>query len=81
MYDGMMDGAWMMWFGTIVGVVFTLVLLVLLVLAVVWLYQQVRKGEPGDRAPGRDPVEILQDRYARGEISQEEYRRMKDELG
>lgn len=81
MYDGMMHGAWM-WFGTIVSVVFVLVLLVLLVLAAVWLYQQVSADDgPHGRAPDRDPVEILERRYAKGEIDREEYRRMKEEMG
>lgn len=80
MYEGMMHGAWM-WFGAILSVVFALVLLVLLVLAAVWLYRQVREGGSGDRVPGRDPMEILKARYAKGEISEEEYRRMKQEIG
>lgn len=80
MYDGTMHGV-MTWFGPIVGVLFTLLLLVLLVLAVVWLYQQVSAGGSGDRRGGRDPLKILKARYAEGEISEEEYRRMKEELG
>lgn len=80
MYDGMMHGAWM-WFGTILSVIFALVFLVLLVLATVWLYRQVRDGGPRDSTPRPDPLEILERRYAKGEIDREEYRRMKDELG
>lgn len=45
-----------------------------IVVAVVWFS---RKG----RAPGTgDALSILRERYARGEISQEEYQRMRDEL-
>jgi uncharacterized membrane protein len=80
MYDGTMHGM-MAWFGPIVGVLFSVLLLVLLVLAVVWLYQQVRAGGSGDREDGRDPQEILAARYASGEISEDEYRTMKEELG
>lgn len=79
MYDGTMHGV-MSWFGPIVGVLFVLLLLVLLVLAVVWLYQQVSADGSREQVPGRDPLEILQARYAKGEIDEGEYRRMKDEL-
>lgn len=80
MYDGTMHGM-MTWFGPIVGVLSTLLLLALLVLAVVWLYQQVSADGSGGRPPDRDPLEILEHRYAKGEIDRDEYRRMKEELG
>ncbi len=41
-----------------------------------------RPGSPYPEAPVRDdPMEILRLRYARGEISQEEYRRTAEDLG
>lgn len=79
MYDGMIHGGWM-WFMIIVSVVLVLLLMVALVLTAVWLYQQVRGAGPGGVGPGGDPLAILKRRYARGEISDEEYRRMKQEL-
>ena len=79
MYDGMMHGTWM-WLGGLLGVLFALALLTLLVLLAVWLYRQVREDGPEGGTPGREPLEILKTRYAKGEISEEEYRRMKEEL-
>lgn len=79
MYDGMMHGAWM-WLGAILTMLFAVVLLVLLVLATVWLYRRVRDEGDGRGGGPRDPLEIARLRYARGEISEEEYRRMKQEL-
>lgn len=80
MYDGMMHGAWM-WVGAVLSMLFAVVLLVLLVLATVWLYRRVRdEGEDRGRAQRDDPLEIARRRYARGEIGEEEYRRMMEEL-
>ena len=47
-----------------------------LALFVRWLVQQGRGTPPGVETP----IEILKKRYARGEISQEEYERMKRDL-
>lgn len=81
MYEGMMHGGWM-WLGTILSSLFGLVLLALFVLAAVWLYQQVTgPGAGGSGTGGDDALEILRSRYAKGEISEEEFRRMKRELG
>jgi putative membrane protein len=41
------------------------------------IYIVLRESKP---AREKTPLEILKERYARGEISEEEYRRMKEEL-
>jgi putative membrane protein len=46
---------------------------------VVWLVVRAVKGGRGGSR--QDPLDILKVRYARGEISREEYDRMKNELG
>lgn len=79
MYDGMMHGAWM-WFGAILTALFAVVLLVLLSLAAAWLYRRLREEGRDGATERRDPLEVARLRYARGEISEEEYRRMKQEL-
>lgn len=79
MYEGMMHGGWM-WFGTILSSLFALGLLVVLVLAAIWLYRQVRGPDSGGSASGEDALDILRTRYAKGEIGEEEFRRMKREL-
>jgi len=55
----------------------------LLVLAVIVLvvWQVLRGREPGVGGAGEDRAEnVLRERYARGEIDEEEYRRKLDEL-
>jgi putative membrane protein len=42
-----------------------------------WL---VGRGQRQDRSQSETPLEILQKRYARGEIEREEYERMKKDL-
>jgi len=39
-----------------------------------------RAGWSNPEAPGKNALEILNERYARGEISREEYLRMKEDL-
>ena len=66
------------WMAMIIGV------LVLGVLAIRWLWiQGGRSGQP-PATPGPrpdDPLEVLRQRYARGEIDDEEYERRKRTLG
>lgn len=53
----------------------------LLILAVILAYVLVRAARGGPDRPGEDSaLEILKRRYARGEISREEYLEMKREL-
>jgi len=84
----------MMWNGagagfTVVWMIFGLLLIVLLVVGIVWLFRQVSPdgGRPTDqqRPPASGPAsgtarEDLDRRYARGEISREEYRAIRDDL-
>ena len=90
--DRWWDG--MMWDGAgggfmVVWLVFGLLLIVLLVVGIVWLVRQVSStgGGPTDqqRPPAGGPPsgsarEDLDGRYARGEISREEYRAIRDDL-
>jgi putative membrane protein len=56
---------------------FWLLLLVGLALIIVWVVARLRTQGPGF---GESALDILSRRYARGEISREEYERMKQEL-
>ncbi|MFU8887203.1 MAG: SHOCT domain-containing protein [Trueperaceae bacterium] len=65
------------------GWIGSLLLLVLVVLAIVWLWRALDLGRgPGRGGPaGSDQaMSIARERYARGEISTEEFERIKREL-
>jgi putative membrane protein len=75
MWDGMPGMGWVwMWIWTVVGVA----MLVLVVLAVVWLARSAGGSEAGSSsgsAPHGGPSarEVLDLRYAKGEITRDEY--------
>lgn len=50
---------------------------VLIILAVIYIARAVSNG----RQKGETALDILKKRYAKGEISKEEFERMKDDLG
>ena len=72
---GCMFGPWG-WTMMAVMMLFWLVFLVGIVLLIVWA---VRQFGPAGRTTER-PLDILSRRYARGEITREEYDRMRREL-
>jgi len=43
-----------------------------------WFFSRRKPG--GEQRPGLSPLDILKRRYARGEITEEEFKRMKREL-
>ena len=76
------------WIGMIVGGIFTLIILVLLILLIIWVirrlsghyaggYHYMHAGGPSG---GPSAKEILQTRYAKGEITQEQYQQMLAEI-
>jgi putative membrane protein len=77
----MMGGGWLIW-------LIVLALFLLLVgggiAVVVWFVSQSSQGS--GKGPGQGPrqegeaLEILRQRYARGEIDREEFQRMREEL-
>jgi putative membrane protein len=79
MGPGMMGGWGMGWFGGIFMVVFWILILVGLVSGIRWLLQATSKkedsGQPGSRA-----IDILKERYARGEIDKAQFEAMKRDL-
>jgi putative membrane protein len=72
MGSGMMGGYGMGWFGGILMIVFWILILVGLVFLIKWLIQSTGRdkttGSGGNRA-----LEILKERYAKGEIDKEEF--------
>lgn len=56
------------------------VFLVLLVVGAYYLLKEFTSTERATPSQGEKALEILKERYARGEISREEYMKMKEEL-
>lgn len=76
----MMDGTGMM-FGGIFSFLLALLLIFLLIVAVAaalkWMWGETRLFSGGNRETA---LEVLKKRYARGQISKEEYERIKKEI-
>ena len=73
-YYGMMGG-----FGWI-GMIFNLVILIGIVVLIVWAFNRFSSGW-NQSTKNQSPREILQARYARGEITREQYQQMMKDLG
>lgn len=79
MGPGMMGGGWgygMGWFGALLMFAFWAVVIVGLVYLIRWLAQMGRERKGEDSA-----LEILKQRYAKGEIGKEEFEEKKKDLG
>lgn len=70
------DGGWWGWFGMGLSMV---VFWGLVIAAIVWAVRATR-GDSGSITPQRSARDILDERFARGEISEDEYRRSRDAL-
>lgn len=81
----MMGGGGMMGYGSfgLIGLLFNLVIIVGIVVLVVWAVKRFTNGTNSwNQSPGnQSPREILQARYARGEITREQYQQMLSDLG
>ena len=80
MGPGMMGGWGMGWFGSIFMLIFWGLVIVGLVLLVRWLVFATRKGADPSQGGSR-AMDILKERYARGEIDREEFEQKKQDLG
>ncbi len=63
----------------LIGLLFNAVIIVGVVLLVVWAVKRVA-GHNGQLTAGQSPRDILQARYARGEITREQYQQMLNDL-
>jgi putative membrane protein len=79
MGPGMMGWWGMGWFGMAFMVVFWVLVIVGLVFLIKWL-AQATKGEKDAGLKGPRALDILKERYARGEINKEEFDMMKHDL-
>ena len=72
----MMDGmGMMMWgvLGSVLGLAIIFGFVLAVVIAVRWLWRQNSTG-------GESALEVLKERYAKGEISKDEYERIKNDI-
>ena len=79
MGPGMMGGWGMGWFGGIFMILFWILILIGLVFVIKWLIQSTNKGRD-DGQSGYRALEILKERYARGEIDKAQFEDMKRDL-
>ncbi len=63
--------------GALLSLVFWLLIIVGLGLVVGWALRQAFPSTPGG---GRQPLDILKERYARGELTREQYEQMRRDL-
>ncbi len=73
MYGPYGGGMWMFF-----HFIFWILVIVGVVLLIVWLVRQQGRVDRGDR--GNAALDILKQRYARGEINKEEFDRMKKDI-
>jgi putative membrane protein len=80
-YGDPMGGFWVMAIiSALVSLAIAIGVIVLIVLGIRWFVRQERASRPP--APrSDDPLEVLRQRYARGEIDEEEYERRRRVLG
>ncbi|ALV63433.1 hypothetical protein ADU37_CDS17340 [Thermococcus sp. 2319x1] len=73
-WHDMMGFGWFGWF----GMLFMLVFWVLVILGIVWLIKWA--AESGSKTSRKRALEILDEKYAKGEIDDEEYERRKRKI-
>jgi putative membrane protein len=76
----MMYGWGMGWFGGIFSLIFWILVIVGMVFLIRWLIH-MSKGHPAQQQNGSRALEILRERYARGEIQKDEFEEKKKDLG
>lgn len=80
----MMRGYWVGgfgWIGMLVGLLITILVIVALVWLIVWLIRKATHvGYTEQPSVTQSPKEIAQMRYARGEITREQYQQILDDL-
>ena len=77
-------GGWGGWIGMFLGMLVPLALLALGVLLIIWLVSSSRgaTSHPGVPPSGRErsAMDIVRERYARGEITREEFEQIRKDL-
>ena len=66
------------WLGMVIGMVVHLAFVGLIVMAAIWMFRAVFQGNRNSDTPAS--LEILRQRYAKGELSRDEYQQLKQDL-
>lgn len=69
------------WFGMILGPLMMILVLVVVIAAVILVARSFGASWPGGAPPSRKPLDILKERFARGEIDKEEFAELRRLLG
>jgi putative membrane protein len=81
MGPGMMGGWGGGWFGGILMMIFWILIIVGVVFLIRWLAQSTKgHSSPGSTGSSNRALDILKERYARGEINKQEFEEKKREL-
>jgi len=76
-----MMGGWVMgWIGPIFMIVFWVLVIIGLVLLIKWLIQATKGEKVVVGGGSTQAIDILNERYAKGEINKEEFEKMKHDL-
>lgn len=69
--------------GGLIGLIFNLAIVIGIVILIVWAVKRFSGGAANWNQPSgsQSPRDILQARYARGEITREQYQQMLQDLG
>jgi len=74
-------GGWGMgWFGGIFMIIFWILIIIGLVFLIKWLVQSTKGNSGSPRIGSSSALEILKERYARGEINKQEFEEKKRDL-
>ncbi|MBF8266459.1 MAG: hypothetical protein HW384_2323 [Dehalococcoidia bacterium] len=77
---GPYSGGWS-WGGMIFGGILMILFWVALIALVVWVVRLInRHGQPPREGPSQSPLDIAKTRYARGEITREQFEQLKRDL-
>lgn len=86
MIGGMMNGFGFGWTGMILNLILTIGLIAGIVVLVIWLVRRFAPNQQGNAISPYNtdaqptPIEILQSRYARGELTREQYQTILEDL-
>ncbi len=75
------DYGWGMGWGMGLGWLFFILFWVLIILGVLYLIKLIAGGGRSKKTTEETPLDILKRRYAKGEISKEDFDKMKEDLG